>query len=343
LRSRPTVISGWARRRVCIAPTESERCHLHSCRIGRERYRREPLSEAQPEGSARSAATVLNVTAMTEFSAPRWDDPHWRLPIVPLAFGSAGGHTHLLNDAVHSIRFGPCTGTGLRVLRQSSTPRWDSGCPASRSFCKLGINEEAEQAHVYHENFGRTSKPQLARALREESAVLQPLFRDFLLMRAHRAGSIASVLLRIALFTAPVLGPLRANAADVPIDRRGMPLGRKARGLVLTLLVLLAGALPVPTVAEELIVREIDGSQEQAGSSQESNPVDAIGNLASNNYSFASGINLRGLGSNATLVLLNGQRLAPTALARSPTTPAREQDVPGSQGEFSATRKKSNS
>jgi TonB-dependent Receptor Plug Domain len=283
----------------------------------------------------------------------------------------------------------------------------------------------------------RTSKPQLARALRQESAVLQPLFRDFLLMRAHRAGSIASVLLRIALFTAPVLGPLRGNAADVPIDRAGMPLGRKARGLVPTLLVLLAGALPVPTVAEELIVREIDGSQEQpaessassqdadaraapqtknpaaaqrsdqpqemqapvqnsrkerstegvivtgtyipkidpitpvttissldiqnqaystllevieqlpqnfkAGSSQESNPVNAIGNLASNNYSFASGVNLRGLGSNATLVLLNGQRLAPTALARSPTTPAREQDVPGSQGEFSATRKKSNS
>ena len=52
----------------------------------------------------------------------------------------------------------------------------------------------------------------------------------------------------------------------------------------------------------------------KAGASQESNPVNAIGALASNNYSFASGVNLRGLGANATLVLLNGQRLAPTAL-----------------------------
>jgi outer membrane receptor protein involved in Fe transport len=51
----------------------------------------------------------------------------------------------------------------------------------------------------------------------------------------------------------------------------------------------------------------------KAGAAQESNPVNGIGNGASNNFSYASGVNLRGLGSNATLVLLNGRRLAPTA------------------------------
>jgi outer membrane receptor protein involved in Fe transport len=51
----------------------------------------------------------------------------------------------------------------------------------------------------------------------------------------------------------------------------------------------------------------------KAGASQESNPVNGKGNGASNNYGYASGVNLRGLGANATLVLLNGRRLAPTA------------------------------
>ena len=44
-----------------------------SCRIGMERYGQGPLWEGRPEGSAQSAATVLNVTAMTEVSAPRWN------------------------------------------------------------------------------------------------------------------------------------------------------------------------------------------------------------------------------------------------------------------------------
>jgi iron complex outermembrane recepter protein len=51
-----------------------------------------------------------------------------------------------------------------------------------------------------------------------------------------------------------------------------------------------------------------------AGASQNSNPVNGAGNNASNNYSYASGVNLRGLGASATLVLLNGRRLAPTAV-----------------------------
>ena len=52
----------------------------------------------------------------------------------------------------------------------------------------------------------------------------------------------------------------------------------------------------------------------KAGASEETNNLSQIGNGSANNYSFASGINLRGLGANATLVLLNGRRLAPTAL-----------------------------
>jgi iron complex outermembrane recepter protein len=50
------------------------------------------------------------------------------------------------------------------------------------------------------------------------------------------------------------------------------------------------------------------------GASPASNPVSGAGGSgASNNATFASGINLRGLGGSATLVLLNGRRLAPTA------------------------------
>ncbi|MDB6087184.1 MAG: TonB-dependent receptor [Gammaproteobacteria bacterium] len=51
----------------------------------------------------------------------------------------------------------------------------------------------------------------------------------------------------------------------------------------------------------------------KAGASQDSNPISGAGNGASQNYGYASGVNLRGLGANATLVLLNGRRLAPTA------------------------------
>ena len=50
------------------------------------------------------------------------------------------------------------------------------------------------------------------------------------------------------------------------------------------------------------------------GASQRSNPLPGGGGgEGSNNYAFSSGINLRGLGSNATLVLLNGFRLPQTA------------------------------
>jgi iron complex outermembrane recepter protein len=80
---------------------------------------------------------------------------------------------------------------------------------------------------------------------------------------------------------------------------------------------------PVITITHDDIVNQgyttLDQVIEQlpqnfkAGASQESNPVNHIGNGASNNYSYAAGVNLRGLGANATLVLLNGRRLAPTA------------------------------
>ena len=49
------------------------------------------------------------------------------------------------------------------------------------------------------------------------------------------------------------------------------------------------------------------------GASPASNPVNGIGNGSAQNYNYASGVNLRGLGAGATLVLLNGRRLAPTA------------------------------
>jgi iron complex outermembrane receptor protein len=52
----------------------------------------------------------------------------------------------------------------------------------------------------------------------------------------------------------------------------------------------------------------------KGGASQESNPVNGVGNGASNNYGYATGVNLRGLGAGATLVLLNGRRLAPTSM-----------------------------
>jgi iron complex outermembrane receptor protein len=48
------------------------------------------------------------------------------------------------------------------------------------------------------------------------------------------------------------------------------------------------------------------------GASPASNPNNAAGSNSSLNYSYATGVNLRGLGPEATLVLLNGKRLAPT-------------------------------
>jgi iron complex outermembrane receptor protein len=51
----------------------------------------------------------------------------------------------------------------------------------------------------------------------------------------------------------------------------------------------------------------------KAGASAESNPINSAGANSANNFTFANSINLRGLGTNATLVLLNGRRLAPTA------------------------------
>jgi iron complex outermembrane recepter protein len=54
------------------------------------------------------------------------------------------------------------------------------------------------------------------------------------------------------------------------------------------------------------------------GTSQRSNPIPGGGGGdGGNNYAFASGVNLRGLGANATLVLLNGQRLPATAYGTS--------------------------
>jgi iron complex outermembrane recepter protein len=54
------------------------------------------------------------------------------------------------------------------------------------------------------------------------------------------------------------------------------------------------------------------------GSSMRSNPIPTGGGgTGSINYAFASGVNLRGLGPNATLVLLNGQRLPQTAYGNS--------------------------
>jgi len=50
---------------------------------------------------------------------------------------------------------------------------------------------------------------------------------------------------------------------------------------------------------------------------QDSNAITGAGASAANNYSFGSGVNLRGIGPGATLVLLNGERLPLTALGQS--------------------------
>ncbi|MEJ0025927.1 MAG: TonB-dependent receptor [Rhizomicrobium sp.] len=54
-------------------------------------------------------------------------------------------------------------------------------------------------------------------------------------------------------------------------------------------------------------------SNSKAGASTESNSVFGFGNGALNNYGYASGVNLLSLGSDDTLVLLNGRRLPSTA------------------------------
>jgi outer membrane receptor protein involved in Fe transport len=57
--------------------------------------------------------------------------------------------------------------------------------------------------------------------------------------------------------------------------------------------------------------------QFRGAAAQDTNPITAAGSGATNNYSYSSGVNLRGLGPSATLVLLNGRRLAPTAVGAS--------------------------
>ena len=54
-----------------------------------------------------------------------------------------------------------------------------------------------------------------------------------------------------------------------------------------------------------------------AGASAESNPTNGLGDNASKNYSRGSGVNLFGLGANATLVLLNGERMAMSNFGQS--------------------------
>jgi len=191
-------------------------------------------------------------------------------------------------------------------------------------------------------------------------------------MRLHHLGSILSILLRMTVFSASVLGPLSANSADVQSDgARSLATAPATqdqtppKGEVTTVgpteapssgaqsethsetkkhgakaddnespleeIVVTGTYIPkVHPITPVTTITSLDIQNQgystlsevieqlpqnfKAGASQESNPVNAIGALASNNYSFASGVNLRGLGSNATLVLLNGQRLAPTAL-----------------------------
>ena len=50
----------------------------------------------------------------------------------------------------------------------------------------------------------------------------------------------------------------------------------------------------------------------KGGASAESNPSDSTAGGSTNNISFANSVNLRGLGPNATLTLLNGHRLPAT-------------------------------
>jgi iron complex outermembrane receptor protein len=82
---------------------------------------------------------------------------------------------------------------------------------------------------------------------------------------------------------------------------------------------------PVLTITHDEIVRQgyttIAEVIEQlpqnflGAASPAANPVSSFGGASgTNNLTFASGINLRGLGANSTLVLLNGRRIAPEAL-----------------------------
>jgi outer membrane receptor protein involved in Fe transport len=51
----------------------------------------------------------------------------------------------------------------------------------------------------------------------------------------------------------------------------------------------------------------------KGGVSSDSGPNNQLGLAGAGNYTYASGVNLRGLGTNATLLLLNGHRVAPSA------------------------------
>ena len=75
---------------------------------------------------------------------------------------------------------------------------------------------------------------------------------------------------------------------------------------------------PTQTITSADIVNQgystlTDAMQALPANSKASVSADRIGPDSGNNYSYASGINLYGLGTNDTLVLLNGRRMAPTA------------------------------
>jgi outer membrane receptor protein involved in Fe transport len=153
-------------------------------------------------------------------------------------------------------------------------------------------------------------------------------------METFRVGSSWGISLRLIVLIASMLGQLNVHAADTAgagdSDTQSDQSRREKKPELEEIVVTgtfirdIEPITPVTTITSTDIEHQgystLSGLIEQrpenfkAGSSEESNPVNAIGNSAANNYSFASGINLRGLGANATLVLLNGQRLAPTAL-----------------------------
>jgi iron complex outermembrane receptor protein len=66
------------------------------------------------------------------------------------------------------------------------------------------------------------------------------------------------------------------------------------------------------------VIEQLPQNFSGGGTSPSSNPVNGAGGQgATNNLTYSSGVNLRGLGGGATLVLLNGRRMAPAALGGS--------------------------
>ena len=165
------------------------------------------------------------------------------------------------------------------------------------------------------------------------------------IMRVHHRGSVLSVFLRITVFSAPALGPLSANAADVHVDGTENPATASAtqdqsppkgdattaaqattRSAGLEEIVVTGSRIPiaakdVPTQDVQIYTREqIDQSGHTTISEFLNTLPDVSISITENGFQTLQGtttVQLHGLPIGTTLLLVNGRRVGNSGAAQA--------------------------